>query len=125
MNATLEYQKNAVMTASKAKLVVMMYDGAIRFAEQARYHAERDNHAACGTAISNCYNIVSELKVALDAEVGGDDGRKLVADLTALYTFIMDQLVEANVDRDMKHVDDALEVLRTLKEGWDGAALQG
>ncbi|MCB9834114.1 MAG: flagellar export chaperone FliS [Planctomycetes bacterium] len=122
MNATYEYTKNSVMTASRAKLVVMMYDGAIRFAEQARFQLKRNNHAACGTAISNCYNIVSELKIALDYEAGGEIGKRMAKDLARLYTFVMDRLVEANLDRDESSLEAALDVLGTLKEGWDHAA---
>ena len=124
VNATLEYTKNAVMTASKGKLIVMMYDGAIRFAEQARFHGQRGNYAACGTAISNCYNVLSELKVSLDPEAGGPIGKKLTDDLSALYAFMMDKLVEANVERNMENIDSVVEVLKVLREGWDGAAAQ-
>lgn len=124
VNATLEYTKNAVMTASKGKLIVMMYDGAIRFAEQARFHGNRGSYAACGTAISNCYNVVSELKVSLDPEPGGEIGKKITDDLSALYAFLMEQLVSANVDRNMENIDGVVEVLTVLREGWDGAAKQ-
>lgn len=124
VNATLEYTKNAVMTASKGKLIVMMYDGAIRFAEQARFHGSRGAYAACGTAISNCYNVISELKVALNPEPGGEVGKKLTDDLSALYAFILEKLVEANVERNMQNIEDVIELLTTLREGWDGAAQQ-
>lgn len=112
------------MTASKAKLIVMLYDGAIRFGEQARFNGKRGNYAACGTAISNCYNIVSELKVALDPEPGGAIGKKITEDLSALYAFVLEQLVEANVERNMDNIGNVLDVLTVLKEGWDGAAQQ-
>ena len=120
MNATAEYTRNAVMTASRGKLVVMMYEGAIRFTEQARFQLARNNVAACGTAISNAYNIVSELKVALDPEAGGPAGEKLVTNLDALYTFVLDSLVNANVNRSVDDLDNVLEIVNTLKEGWDG-----
>ncbi len=124
VNATLEYTKNAVMTASKAKLIVMMYDGAIRYAEQARFHGNRGSYAACGTAISNCYNVISELKVSLDPDPQGLTAKKICEDLSALYVFIMSELVSANVERDMEKIDGVLSVLAVLKEGWDGAAQQ-
>ncbi len=124
MNATFEYTKNNVLTASRAKLVVMMYEGAIRFAEQARFQLGRNNHAACGTAISNCYNIVSELKISLDYESGGAAGKKMSEDLANLYTFAMDKLVEANLERDDESLVAVLDVLSTLKEAWDHAATQ-
>ncbi len=120
LNATAEYTRNTVMTASRGKLVVLMYEGAVRFVEQARFHLERNNAAACGTAISNAYNIVSELKVALDPESGGEVGKGLATQLDNLYTFILDRLVNANVDRPLEDIEAVLDVLNTLKEGWDG-----
>lgn len=125
LNATYEYTKNSVMTASRGKLVIMMYEGAMRFAEQARFQLRRGNHAACGTAISNCYNIVSELKIALDYEAGGAPGKKIAQDLNRLYTFVMDRLVESNLNRDEKSIEAVLDVLGTLKEGWDQAVTLG
>ena len=119
LNATLEYTKNAVMTASKAKLIVLMYEGAVRFVEQARFHLKRGNTAGCGTAISNAYNVVSELKVSLDREAGGQVGEKLSDDLERLYTFILEQLVNANMERNEESLEDALEILTILKEAWE------
>lgn len=108
------------MTASRGKLVVMMYEGAIRFVEQARFQLERNNVAACGTAISNAYNIISELKVAVDPDAGGEVGKEIAANLDGLYTFILDSLVNANVNRSTEDLENILEIVGTLKEGWDG-----
>jgi len=119
LNATLEYTKNAVMTASKAKLIVLMYEGAVRFVEQARFHLKRGNIAGCGTAISNAYNVVSELKVSLDPEAGGEVGKQLSIDLERLYDFVLEQLVEANMERSEQNLEDVLEVLGTLKSAWE------
>jgi len=123
MNATLEYTKNAVMTASRAKLVVLMYEGAISHVEQARFHLERNNVAGCGTAISRAYSIVSELKVALDFEASPEVG-EVARRLESLYTFVQDRLVQTNIERDAGDLQAVLDVLRTVKEGWDGIVHQ-
>ncbi|MCA9321054.1 MAG: flagellar export chaperone FliS [Planctomycetes bacterium] len=119
VNATLEYTKNAVMTSSRAKLVVMMYEGAIRYVEQARFHLDRKSHAACGTAISNAYNVISELKVCLDYESGGEIGRDISTNLERLYTFMLETLVTVNSSRDPENLDHVRELLGTLKSAWD------
>jgi len=123
-NATLEYTKNAVLTSSRAKLVVLMYEGAIRFVEQARYHMQKGNNAACGTAISNAYNVVSELKIALDHEAGGEIGKQLSGQLEGLYVFIMEQLVQANLNRTEEGLEDVIEILTTLESAWREVAGQ-
>lgn len=112
------------MTASRGKLVIMMYEGAIRFTEQARFHLNRGNISGCGTGISNAYNIVSELKVALDPAVKGDQSRAICEELEALYVFVMDKLVEANVERKVESLEAVLEILNVLKGGWDEALKQ-
>lgn len=112
------------MTASRGKLVIMMYEGAIRFAEQAKFHLNRGNISACGAAISNSYNIVSELKVALDPDAKGPASKKICSELESLYQFVMTKLVEANVERKEECLDAALDILGVLKSGWDEALQQ-
>ena len=59
---------------------------------------------------------MSELQSTLDMESGGE----LAAELDRLYLFVRDRLVDASIKQDVKPVDDALRVLRTLREGWVG-----
>ena len=122
---TATYTRNAVLSASRARLVSLMYEGAIRFVEQARYNLDRGNTAACGAAISRAYNVVSELKVALDFEAGGEVGGEIASNLDRLYGFAMDALVAANVERSREKLDEVLEVLKILEGGWSGALLEG
>jgi flagellar secretion chaperone FliS len=124
-NATSEYTRQAVLTASPVKLVVLMYDGAIRFMEQARLHLRRNANAACGSAITRAYNVVSELRLSLDFDAGGPRGKEIARELERLYTFVLDTLVQSNVERSDESLADAIVIMRTLKEGWDGIANAG
>lgn len=117
---TAEYTKNTILTASDAKLVVLMYEGAIRFVRQASFHLKHENTAGCGQAISRAYNVLSELRLSLDMNSGDEKADELAKDLTGLYSFMMQQLVDANVNRDMKVLESVEELLDTLKSGWDG-----
>ena len=116
MNATLEYQRNSILSASREKLVLLMYDGALRNARHALVQLERGEHAECGHSISRTFNIVSELKVTLDREAGGD----IASRLDQLYRFVMDALVKANADRSKVHLTNAIDIMATLREGWSG-----
>ena len=117
--AAATYQRNAVLTASPEKLITMLYDGAIKNLEKSR--AGLSNSATArspevGQALSKAMGILGELRASLDHAAGGDISRNL----DQLYEFSLDQLSQANLKRTPDGVVNALEVLRTLKEGWDG-----
>lgn len=117
--AAATYQRNAVMTASPEKLVKMLYDGAIKNLEQARAGIEDPQTARSqevGAALSKAMGIIGELRASLDHAAGGDISRNL----DALYEFALDQLSKANLERSSDGVVACLQVMRTLKEGWDG-----
>lgn len=117
--AAATYQRNAVMTASPEKLVVMLYDGAIKSLEKCRIALEdtgRAHSAEVGEDLSRAIGIVGELRASLDHAAGGDIAR----DLDRLYEYTLDQLSQANLQRTPEGIQNALRVMRTLKEGWDG-----
>ena len=117
--AAATYQRNAVMTASPEKLVVMLYDGAIKSLEKCRMaleDASQARSAEVGEDMSRAIGIVGELRASLDHAAGGDIAR----DLDRLYEYTLDQLSQANLQRTPEGVQNALRVMRTLKEGWDG-----
>lgn len=117
--AAATYQRNAVMTASPEKLVKMLYDGALKNLEQARVGLEDEQTArseAVGNALSKAMGIIGELRASLDHAAGGDIAR----DLDALYEFALDQLSTSNIERTTAGVVTTTEIMRTLKEGWDG-----
>ena len=117
--AAATYQRNAVMTASPEKLIKMLYDGAIKNLEKSRVGLS--NPSTCrsqevGIALSKAIGIIGELRASLDHAAVGDISR----DLDRLYEFVLDQLSQANLQRSETSVNAAIEVMRTLKEGWDG-----
>jgi flagellar secretion chaperone FliS len=116
--AAATYQRNAILTASPEKLVKLLYEGAIRNLEQSRQglnDAGLCRSAEVGNALGKAIGIVSELRVSLDPQAGG----KIANDLDRLYDYSLDQITQANATRTPQGVDNALQVLRTLKEGWD------
>ncbi|HEX6812178.1 MAG TPA: flagellar export chaperone FliS [Planctomycetota bacterium] len=110
---------NVVLTASPEKLVRLLYDGAIKHLEKGRLglaDAKTARSAAVGRALSRAMGIIGELRASLDHAAGG----QVSCDLDRLYEFSLDQLSQANLTRTTTGVDNALQVVRTLKEGWDG-----
>lgn len=117
--AAATYQRNSILTASPEKLVKMLYDGAIKNLEKSRIglsDAKTARSPEVGQSLSKAIGILGELRASLDHAAGGQVAR----DLDRLYDFSLDQLSQANLTRTPNGVTNALQVVRTLKEGWDG-----
>ncbi len=113
-NAYQKYKNTAVTSASKEKILLMLYEGAIKFVKRAIKACEEKNIAERGLNIGRACDIVMELNNTLDHKVGGDISKNL----EQLYIFITDQLTKANITGDPKFLNDALKILETLNEGW-------
>src|SRR5277367_1131705 len=109
-----EYLKTKVMTASPEMLTLMLWDGAIRFAEQGKEAIRRKEIEGSYKALLRSQKIITELSTALKRDVAPD----LCGKLAALYNFIYRRLVSANLSKDEKLVDDALEIMRHQRETW-------
>lgn len=116
-NAYQKYKNTAVTSASKEKILLMLYEGAIKFVKRAIKACEDKNIAERGLNIGRACDIIMELNNTLDHKVGGD----ISANLESLYIFITDQLTKANISGDPKHLHDSLKILETLNEGWTQA----
>ncbi|GDY01358.1 flagellar protein FliS [Planctomycetota bacterium] len=116
--AAATYQRNAILSASPEKLVKLLYDGAIKSLEQSRLGIADEatrRSPEVGNALSKALGIVSELRISLDRTAGG----KIATDLDNLYSYSLDQITQSNTTRTPDGVNNAVQVLRTLKEGWD------
>lgn len=106
------YQQGQVAASSPLRIVVLLYDGAVRFTRQALEHFE--DPAQRGHALGRAHAIVSELNVALDHDAGED----LSQSLEGLYRFVLDALIRANINHDRGAADSAIGVLETLAGSW-------
>lgn len=117
---TNPYLQTEVQSRTPLELVVMLYDGALRFIADAREGIVQRDIARRGRAISRAMAIISELQSSLDLEKGGD----IAVSLDSLYVYVRDRLVDASIKQDVKPLDDATRVLRNLREGWAGISAQ-
>jgi flagellar protein FliS len=113
-NASKQYLKNAVMTASSEQLHLMLLDGAIRFALHGLEAIKADNIEEMFNALERAQRIVLELSNGLRREANPE----LVDRMTALFAFIYRRLVDANMQRETPPVEDALRILRHQRETW-------
>jgi len=116
-NPYQKYKTTQIQSASREKLLLMMYEGAIKFTKLALKAAEEKKIAERCENISRAFDIVLELNNTLDHKVGGS----IAASLEQLYMFITDQYQKANVSGDPKPLRDALKILENLYTGWQGA----
>ena len=112
--AAANYLKMRVMTATPEQLQMMLYDGAIRFCEQARIALVANDYEKSYTMISRVQKIISEMSSTLKHDVFPE----LCGKLAALYNFAYRKLIEANVDHKIESLDEALGVLRFQRETW-------
>ena len=109
-----KYKQTSVTSASKEKILLMLYEGAIRFVKQAMIAIDNKNIAERGMNIGRAFDVVMELNNTLNHEVGGD----IAKNLEQLYMFITEQLTKSNATGQKKPLEDALKVLETLYSGW-------
>ena len=108
------YQETAVTTQSKGKLVVMLYEGAIKFLKQAIKEIEAKNPEEKGKYISKAIDILFELNAVLDMEAGGE----VAINLRSLYFFMGRHLTEANAKQDIGKIEEVIKLLEELNQGW-------
>jgi len=108
------YRDTAIATQGGGQLVVMLYDGAIKFLRLAVVELEKGNFVGKGQYISKAQAIINELNTVLDMEGGGEISRNL----RSLYMFMLRHLTRANIDRDSRALLDVITQLETLNDGW-------
>lgn len=111
-NAYQQYQNNAVMTANPAELTRMLYNGAIKFVNQGIESIEKKDFSSAHTYIMKAQRIIEELRATLDVkyEVGQQ--------MDQLYVFIYDLLVQGNIKKDVKMLNDANDLIREFRDMW-------
>lgn len=113
-NAYQQYKKTSIQSASREKLLLMMYEGAIKFTKKAIIACEKNDIAGRGENIGRVYDIILELMNTLDHKVGGDISQHL----EQLYMFMTDQLTKANAKGDVAPLREVLKLLEVLYDGW-------
>ena len=108
------YLRDAVMTASPEQLQLMLYDGAIRNALQARDAILKKDYELSFERLTRAQHIILEMQNGLNYDVN----RELCERVSAIYGFLYDKLVGANVNHRVQDIDDAVKVLRIERETW-------
>lgn len=111
------YQKIKIETATPEALILMLYDGALRFMAQAEAAFEENNIEKINNFLLRVQAIFTELQCSLDREKGGD----IAANLERLYIFFNNQLVEANMKKDVNYLLAIKPMVQNLRDSWEVA----
>ncbi|AOR65900.1 flagellar export chaperone FliS [Pectobacterium wasabiae] len=107
--------ESAVMSADPHQLIVMLFDGAKSSMVRARILLEQGDIPGKGAALSKAINIISNgLKVGLDMEKGGE----LSENLSALYDYMTQRLIIANLHNDVKVIEEVETLLENIASAW-------
>jgi len=121
-SALNQYKKVGVQTgiesASPHRLIQMLMAGALEKISAAKGFMDRKEIGKKGEQIGWAISIIDGLRVSLDRNVGGD----LVDNLDALYEYMGQRLLTANIKNDSGMLDEVAGLLHEIKAGWDGIA---
>ena len=108
------YTQVNINTADQRQLIMMLYDGALRFMKKGVKKIEQQELEGAHNYLVRSREIVAELLATLRPEKGGELGDNL----KRLYTYAFNRLVEANLLKDPEIVEEVIGIMSTLRDGW-------
>jgi flagellar protein FliS len=114
MNVANFYQNTAVTTQNRGRLIVLLYDGAIKFLRQAVTNIQGNDFQSKGRNVRKAQDIILELNTTLDMENGGE----IASNLRSLYNFMNHHLTQANIKCDSDMIQEVIRILETLNQSW-------
>ena len=108
------YKKASVNTLDQTKLIIMLYDGAIKNASFAVEHMKSGQIEKVHDCLIKTKNIVTELMATLNMDKGGD----IAKNLQSLYSYMFSQLIEANMNKKTEPVVVVIDLLKELRAAW-------
>ena len=108
------YKRVGVETASQGKLIVMLFNGAIQRAEEAKRHMSDTNTEKVHNNLIRAQEIIGELRGALDMSTG-----EVAANLDRIYEYFQHLLANANIRKDSALIDDCVELMTSIRDTWE------
>jgi flagellar secretion chaperone FliS len=115
-----QYKQTEIGTANQGKLIVMLYDGAIKFLNIAIEKMEPSTYDIVNANIIKAQDIISELLLSLNMNEGG----QISQNLFNLYMFFNKQLLEANIQKDPELIKGVIKMLQELRNAWNDISAQ-
>ncbi|MBN98292.1 MAG: flagellar export chaperone FliS [Gemmatimonadetes bacterium] len=113
-----QYNQVQIQTANKGKLIVMLYQGALKFMKKALQDMDKKDMEQKGNALIKAQDIILELLYALDQEKL-NSGNELALNLQRLYLYAYRRLVHANLRQDEEAIKEIISIMTNLVEAWE------
>ena len=107
------YRKVDVETASQGKLIIMLFNGAIQRAEEAKRQIEKGHRQNAHKNLIRAQEIVAELRGALNMRAG-----TLAANLDRIYEYFQHLLIKANIRKEIPPIQECLELMVSMRNTW-------
>lgn len=107
-----KYKQNSVTTATPEELTLMLYDGAIKFMNIAKFNIEKKEMEKAHNSLLRAQDIINELNYSLDMKY------EISNEMRNLYDFIMSKLVDGNLQKDIESIDHALSITVEMRDTW-------
>ena len=112
--AAQNYLRTRVLTATPEQLQMMLYDGALRFGEQARAALAQKNYEQTYNSVSRVQKIITEMMSSLKHDVAPE----LCGRLASIYKYVYKKLIEASVEHKPESLDEAMNLLKFQRDTW-------
>lgn len=114
-NPYAQYKQNSINTATPEELTLMLYNGAIKFAKLAKIHMEAKKIQDTSINLLKSQDIIDELNGTLNMNY------QVSEELRKLYSFIKEQLVDANIQKNSQLLDGIIPIMEDLRDTWKEA----
>ncbi len=108
------YYRTNVQTSDQLSLIIMLYDGAIRFMKKSVVKLEKGELEEAHNYLMRSKDIISELLSTLRLETGGE----VAKNLKNLYLYAFKRVVQANLKKDPEMVREVIQIMDNLRAGW-------
>lgn len=112
-----QYLRNQIESASREQLILMLYDGLLRFCEQGKAAIQEKEFVPAHEALMRAQAVLMELVNALDQDNGGE----IAENLGRLYAYMFQKLVEANMTHTIEPIDETLKHASQIRDAWSKA----
>lgn len=112
-NPYAKYRQTQIQTAPPEQLVLMLYDGAIKFCLRAEEYIQQNDMTAANAALIRVQEIISELQLAVNPEAG-----EIAEQLALLYDYLYRRALDANLQKDVDIIAEIVTLVRDLRATW-------
>lgn len=107
-----KYKQSSISTATPEELTLMLYNGAIKFMNIAKYSIEKKEMEKAHNSLLRAQDIILELNYSLDMKYD------ISKEMRELYEFVMSKLVDGNISKDIKSIEEAIDITSEMRDTW-------